>query len=186
MLGVPLMRDGEPVGVISMSRRTVRPFSDLQIELLTTFADQAVIAIENVRLFEAEQQRTLELREALQQQTATSKVLDVISRSAFNLEQVFETVIESSVRLCGADKAFIHRFDDGWLRMAASFNASPELREFIARNPMRPGRQSRSGSRRTGAAHDLHSRRTDRSGIFICGEKHRSGPDRARRPDPQG
>jgi GAF domain-containing protein len=145
MLGVPLPREGIPIGIIAMSRSTARPFSDSQIELLTTFADQAVIAIENVRLFEAEQQRTRELRESLQQQIATADVLEVISRSAFDLQQVFETLVESSVRLCGADKTFIYRFDGELLHVAASFNASPQLLEFVARNSMRPGRQSGTG-----------------------------------------
>jgi GAF domain-containing protein len=142
VLGVPLLRVGSPVGVIIVARTVVQPFTTKQIELVTTFADQAVIAIENVRLFEAEQQRTRELTESLDQQTATSKVLDVISRSAFDLQAVFETVAESAVRLCGADRAFIYRFDGELLRMVAAFNAPSELKEFIAQNPIRPGRDS--------------------------------------------
>ena len=117
LLGVPMLRDGVPAGVLTLMRTTMRPFTEQQIELVTTFADQAAIAIENVRLFEAEQQRTRELRQRTddlpvsEQQTATSKVLEVISRSAFDLHAVFETVVESSVRLCGADRAIIYRFD---------------------------------------------------------------------------
>jgi GAF domain-containing protein len=145
MLGVPLLREGMPIGVIALQRNTVRPFTDKQIELVTTFADQAVIAIENVRLFEAEQQRTRELSEALEQQTATSNVLEVISRSAFDLQPVFETVAESAVRLCGAERAFIFRFDGELLRMVVAYNTTPEIKEIIANNPIRPGRQSAAG-----------------------------------------
>jgi signal transduction histidine kinase len=102
---------------------------------MATFADQAVIAIENVRLFD-------ELRESLQQQTATADVLKVISRSAFDLGPVFETVLENAVRLCGADRGFLFRFDGELLRMAASYNASRELTEWVHRNPIAPGRYS--------------------------------------------
>jgi signal transduction histidine kinase/putative methionine-R-sulfoxide reductase with GAF domain len=144
-LGVPLLREGMPIGVITLQRRTIRPFSDKQIELVSTFADQAVIAIENVRLFDEVQARTRDLSESLEQQTATSKVLDVISRSAFDLQAVFETVAESSVRLCGADRAFLFRFDGELLRVVADFNASQELRDFISENPIRLGRYSASG-----------------------------------------
>ena len=136
-LGAPLLRKGDVVGVIFVAKKVPQPFTAKQIELVTTFADQALIAIENTRLLN-------ELRESLQQQTATADVLEVISRSAFDLQPVFETVAESSVRLCGADKAFIFRFDGELLRMVAAYNSPPEFMEWVAQNPIRPGRHSGS------------------------------------------
>ena len=94
MLGVPLMREGTPIGIALLMRDTVRPFNESQIDLVETFADQAVIAIENVRLFDEVQARTAELADALQQQTATAEVLKVISRSAFDLNMVLQTLVE--------------------------------------------------------------------------------------------
>jgi GAF domain-containing protein len=142
IIAVPLMREGTPIGVFAMARRSVRPFTDKQIELVETFADQAVIAIENARLFEAEQQRTRELSESLQQQTATADVLKVISRSTFDLQAVFEALIGSAARLCEAENAFIFRYDGDIFRMVSGHNVSPELAEFADRNPIRPGRGS--------------------------------------------
>jgi two-component system, NtrC family, sensor kinase len=135
VLCAPMLRGGEPIGVFGLARHAVRPFTERQIELLATFADQAVIAIENARLLNA-------LRESLEQQTATSRVLDVISRSVLDLHAVFETVVESSVKLCGADRAIIMRFDGELLRLAVAFNVSPDHKDFVERNPIRPGRNS--------------------------------------------
>ncbi|MEO8304679.1 MAG: GAF domain-containing protein [Betaproteobacteria bacterium] len=142
---VPLVRDGIPIGAINVGRHDPGPFPDKQIALLRTFADQAVIAIENVRLFTELAARNRDITEALEQQTATSEILRVISQSPTDVHPVFETLAENAVRLCDADKAFIHRFDGEVLRMAAAYNASPELREFQERNPHPPGRQSCAG-----------------------------------------
>jgi len=142
ILGVPLLREGTTIGVFALTRDKVSPFSQQQIDLVTTFADQAVIAIENVRLFEAEQKRTEELSASLEQQTATANVLDVISRSAFDLRAVFETVAESSARLCGADRANIFRFDGEVLRVVTGYNAPQKLIEWLEQNPIPPGRHS--------------------------------------------
>ena len=151
LVAVPLLKDNEVVGAIAIYRQEVRRFTDKQIQLLTSFASQAVIAIENARLLnELRQrtddlsQRTTELTEALDQQTATGDVLEVISRSAFDLQAVFETVAESSVRLCGADRAFIFRFDGELLRMVVAYNSSPDFVEWVANHPIRPGRHSGS------------------------------------------
>ena len=135
MLAVPMLKGDDLVGTVTIYRVEVNPFTDKQIALVETFAAQAVIAIENTRLLNELRQRTTDLSESLEQQTATSKVLEVISRSAFDLQAVFETVAESAVRLCGADRAFIFRFDGELLQMAAAFHTSQEFREFIAPNP---------------------------------------------------
>ena len=142
-LGVPLLREGSPMGVMTLGRKSVRPFTDKQIELAETFADQAVIAIENVRLFEAEQQRTRELTEFLAQQTATADVLKVISRSTFDLQTVLDTLVETAARLCEAHREVIAlRRDGDSYHGVAFYNASPELIDFIRRHPITPGRHT--------------------------------------------
>ena len=138
-ISVPLIRDGEAIGALSAARRDAIAFTDEQVALIKSFAAQAVIAIENARLLNELRQRTDDLSETLEQQTASARVLEVISRSAFDLHAVFETVAESSVRLCGADRAFIFQYEDELLRMKASFNASPELSEWVKEHPVRPG-----------------------------------------------
>jgi GAF domain-containing protein len=145
VVAVPMSKDNELVGAIVIYRQEVLPFADKQIALLQNFAAQAVIAIENARLLNELRQRTTDLTESLEQQTATSNVLDVISRSAFDLQAVFETVAESSVRLCGADRALVFRFDGELLRIVVAFNAPQELKDFIVQNPFGPGRHNAAG-----------------------------------------
>jgi signal transduction histidine kinase len=142
IMQAPMVRGDEVIGGIGTARRDPIPFDDKQVALIKSFAAQAVIAIENTRLLNELRQRTTDLSESLEQQTATSNVLEVISRSAFDLQAVFETVAESSVRLCGADRAFIFRFDGELSRLVVAFNAPRELKEFLERNPIRPGRHS--------------------------------------------
>jgi GAF domain-containing protein len=124
-LSIPLLREGAPIGVIALLRTEVRPFNNHQIELATTFADQAVIAIENVRLFDEVQARTRELSESLEQQTATSEVLGVISSSPGELQPVFETLLANATRLCGAKFGTLNLYDGDVLRIAAVFNVPP-------------------------------------------------------------
>ena len=102
ILSAPMLRESECIGAIVLRRKEVRPFTDKQIALLQTFADQAVIAIGNVRLFDEVQARTRELAESLEQQTATSEVLQIISSSPGELEPVFQTMLENATRVCGA------------------------------------------------------------------------------------
>ena len=138
LLGVPLLREGSPIGVIALGRNSVRPFTDKQIELVTTFADQAVIAIENVRLFEAEQQRTRELTESLEQQTATSEVLQVINSSPGDLEPVFGTMLTKAVRICDAKFGNIFRWDGDALHLLATHNVPIAFDDVRRRLPLRP------------------------------------------------
>jgi GAF domain-containing protein len=144
-LGVPLMRGEEVIGVVFLARSKVDPFSEKEIELVTTFADQAVIAIENARLFEEVQTRNSELRVALEQQTATSDLLKVIGRSTFDLQPVFETLAENACRLCEAKCALVFRFDGRLLRFIAGRNVSPEFRDFVESNPLTLERNSNAG-----------------------------------------
>ena len=161
VLNVPLMRESIAIGAISLRRTEAQLFSERQVTLLQTFADQAVIAIENVRLFTELEARNQELRDALEQQTATSELLKVIGRFAFDLQPVFETLAQNAVRLCEADRAFIERFDGQVLRVVAAHNVAPEHREYVEQHPIAPGRHSAAAraalEQRTIHIHDVHA-----------------------------
>jgi two-component system NtrC family sensor kinase len=145
ILAVPMLRKGTPIGVLALTRSIVRPFADKQIELVTTFADQAAIAIENVRLFDEVQARTRDLSEALDQQTATANVLKVISRSAFDLQAVFDTLISSAVELSGALNGTIClRHGDGY-RYLATAGIQSDFAKWLADHPPTPGPDSGAG-----------------------------------------
>ena len=135
VLGVPLLRDGGPIGVLVLHRAAVRPFTEKQIKLVETFADQAVIAIENVRLFEAERERTRELTESLQQQTATSEVLRVISTSPSELEPVFGAILANGARLCEASFGILALYENGAFHFAGMHNVPEAYAEYRRLNP---------------------------------------------------
>jgi len=145
VLAVPLLREGVPIGAINLRRDKVEPFSDKQIELVTTFADQAVIAIENVRLFDEVKARSRELSESLEQQTATAEVLKVISRSKFELQPVLNTLVESVARLCEAEQNVIFLREGDVYRIAARYGMPPELEEYARQHPISPGRNTVTG-----------------------------------------
>jgi GAF domain-containing protein len=137
-LGVPMFRDDDLVGVFILYKVKVEPFTDKQIELVTTFADQAVIAIENARLLNELRGRTQELTEALEQQTATSEVLSVISRSTGDLQPVFEAMLANAVRISDAKFGNIYRWDGEALRLVAGHNTPSALLEARKHSPLRP------------------------------------------------
>jgi len=145
VLSVPLLRESERVGVILLRRIEMRPFSDKQIALLQTFADQAVIAINNAQLFDEVQAKTRDLEESLQQQTATADVLKVISRSAFDLQTVLDTLVESAARLCNADEGAIFQSKENTFQLMANWGLSPALRRFFESHSFRPGRETTVG-----------------------------------------
>jgi GAF domain-containing protein len=136
ILSVPLMREGVAIGAIVLRRSEARLFSERQIALLKTFADQAVIAIENVRLFEAEQQRSRELSESLERQTATSEVLQVISSSTGKLEPVFDVMLGNATRICEAKFGTMFLRDADAFRVVAMHNPSPAYAKARRREPL--------------------------------------------------
>jgi GAF domain-containing protein len=159
-LATPLLREGVAIGVIFLRRQEVRPFTDKQIALLKTFADQAVIAIENVRLFQELEARNRDLTEALEQQTATSEILRVIASSPTDLQPVFDAIVGSAARLCDATFAALHRFDGQVLTFDAQHGMTePEIQESRRRFPLPPGREIAVGrailDRRIAHIHDI-------------------------------
>jgi two-component system, NtrC family, sensor kinase len=146
LMCVPILLHGTAIGAIAVHTwATPRPFTDQQMELLKTFADQAVIAVENVRLFKELETSNSGLRVALEQQTATSEVLKVISRSTFDLQPVLETLIENATKLCDATHGNIFKFDGVVFRTGATYTTSPEFREYAWQIELRPGRGSAVG-----------------------------------------
>jgi GAF domain-containing protein len=144
-LGVPLLRDSEPIGVLMAARKRVEPFTERQIELVRTFADQAVIAMENARLLGELQARSRDLEESLEYQTATSDVLNVISRSTADVQPVLDTVVETAARLCGADSATITIRDGEVYHFVSGSGVDAEFWPAVRQRTIVPGRDSITG-----------------------------------------
>ncbi len=148
VLSVPMLRDGQPIGAIAVFRVAPQPFPDAQVELLTTFADQAVIAVENVRLFTELEARNADLTEALEQQTATSDILSAISQSQTDAQPVFDTIAAHALKLCNAGSVTVTKFDGKLLHLVAIAVADPRgegaVRELFPRPPSRETTASRA------------------------------------------
>ena len=145
-LAIPMLRNGAPIGVLVMLRAEVRPFNNKQIELVQTFADQAVIAIENVRLFDEVQAKTRDVEEALEQQTASAEILRVISSSPTDVRPVFETIVQTARKLCDAERASVHILRDGaYHAIAVDGRRETGHDESLFDHPILPGRGSITG-----------------------------------------
>ena len=137
-----MLRQGRPIGAIVLDRKDTGYYPEHQVELLKTFADQAIIAIENAGLFKEVRARSEELSESLHQQTATADVLKVISRSAFDLQVVLDTLTSSAAQLCDADMGSIARQKGKGFYYSTNYNLPPEWQEYVANKPLGPGRGS--------------------------------------------
>ena len=201
VLSVPMLRDGDPIGAITVTREEGRLFSETQIALLQTFADQAVIAIENVRLFTELEARNRELTEALEQQTATAEILRVISSSPTDLQPVMDVVAESAARVCGATDSSIFRVDGDVLRLVARHGGLPGILRIGEPIPVTPDTVTGRAvaERRTLHIEDLHAlpeteypetrarqRRNPNLGArtYLVTPLLREGASRRRHPDP--
>ena len=169
VLTVPMLKGDELLGVILTYRLEVKPFTDPQIALVETFADQAVIAIENVRLFDEVQARTTICPSRCSSRPPPPDVLKVISRSTFDLKSVLQTLVESAARLCDANNAAITRQTDGSLFYAETYGHSPEFTKFLQNLPVEPGRGTATRTGLAGRQGDPHSGRADRPGIQLGG-----------------